>query len=234
MKNISDLLKHPLFTLGLFILILILGVLVFSARAYDMTLKIGDKELSITKPNLEIAFRSMAINTREICIIEMYKRPTEQELYMTDIVNQMHRIIMSHHVKLLAKHGITENFFSHPQYKAYMHIISNALAEMKDRSKKRFTAMYELFDSEKKAEFENFARNTTAEFIGAVGVIVQDEWINLGITKEQNYEWTRQLVPELSSMILDVFKHAFEVQLKYSDLIKKIDNKSVEIISNYD
>lgn len=162
---------------------------------------------------------------KETCSIEMYRRPTEQKMYMNDKVNQMIRIILFNHVKLLEKKGIVENYFSHPQYIVFSHIVEIALRQMKDNSEIRFNYMNEHFNKTQQSEFNKFASDTAAEFIGQVSTIISDEWIDLGISKEENFEWTRQLIPEISKMIIDIYENAFNIQIKYSQLICELKEK---------
>lgn len=205
----------------------IIIVILFNG-AKRIILKFGQNKLTIDSATNT---KSKIIDyVKETCSIEMYRRPTEQKMYMDDNVNKMIRIILAHHVKLLEKHGITQDYFSHPQYKAYSHIVEIALTEMKNNSERRFNYMNEHFSENRREEFNQFTANTAMEFIGAVGEIVQEGWINLGITKEENFEWTRQLVPQISEMIVDIYNYAFSIQIKYAKKIEELKGMINEII----
>ncbi len=187
-------------------------VLVFAGFT-NFNFKIGDFQVIAGKSDREMF---------EAVIVRYVIVPDEQRTYLDDKVNQMINIIMNHHVKLLEKHGIKDNYLSCDQYIYYLAIVENALTKMKLDSLERFGFMIKnlRFNSKNKSEFEAFAKNTAVEYINKVSNIISDKWINLGITNEENFEWTRQLIPEIIGMIIDVYNHAFSVQLKYEEQIK--------------
>lgn len=193
-------------------------VLVFAGFT-NFNFKIGDFEFGAGKKN-NIEFIK-AVSTAALLPTICEK---EQIATMEDKVNQMIHVIMEHHAKLLKQNGVTENYFSHPQYLAYGYLVEHALNLMKKNSETRFIYMYEHFNEGNIKEFKEYAKNTTIEFINAVAEIIQKGWVQIIITKEQNYEWTRQLVPKISEMIFDVFECAYETQIKYQHKIKELEN----------
>lgn len=191
----------------------IVSILLIIAEFTDFNFKIGNFEFSAGKSDRQM-FEAVLVRYKTI--------PDEQRSYLNDKVNQMVTLIMDHHVKLLSRHGVTSNYLSCDQYRHYATIVENALTKMKIDSLSRFDFMIEglRFNSKNKPEFVEYAKNTAMEYITAVGNIIQEKWIDLGVSKEENFEWTRSLIPQINSMIIDVYDHAYNIQIKYEAKLK--------------
>lgn len=234
-KKINDMWKtnQSWIMLILFIAVIVLAGFVITAKSYDMTLKVGDKELSITKPNLEIAFSEFGKNISEIVLIESSKRLEEQITYLDDITVSITRLLLDHHVKLLAKHGIVDNCYSNAEYKSYAHITKICLDSMKSVAIQDFKKMNLMFTKDTPDKFRDFVNNCITKYISEYGEVVKREWIDLGISKEENYEWTRSIVPGVAEKIAQIMNTAFDIQIKYAKQIEDLKCKTVIITSNF-
>ena len=90
-----------------------------------------------------------------------------------------------------------------------------------------------MFTEKNINEFETFSKNCVVKYISEYGDMVKREWIDLGISSEENYEWTRAIVPEIASKIMEIMKLAFDVQLKYMKKFQELNSKTVIIQSNF-
>lgn len=217
MNKINNILKHPIFNLVSFCLLLVVLFLLLAGFT-NFNFKIGDFNFAAGKGDNTNLIRSVT----EVVMIQTSIRPSEQISYMKDKVNQMIDLILQCHIKLLQKHGVID-YFTNPQYIAYKTLVENALNQMKDNSTNRFLYMATHFNESNIKDFKEYAKNTATEFITSVATIIQDRWVQIIITKEENFEWTRQLVPSITSMIIDIFDNAFEIQMKYQNRIKEIE-----------
>lgn len=221
-KKMLDILQHPMFNLVTFSMVLLVLFLLFAGFT-NFNFKIGDFNIIAGKRDNSGLIK--AVTEAVMIQMSMGTRLSEQVAYMNDKVNSMVTEILQHHILLLKQHGVRDNYFTHPEYKAYRILVENALNMMKDNSINRFTYMASYFNQDNMKDFKEYAKNTANEFINAVGKMVQDGWVeNNIITKEENFEWTRQIVPRISELIMDIYDTAFEIQLKYEKRIIELEN----------
>ncbi len=220
-KKFIDILKHPMFNLVTFSMILLVLFLLLAGFT-NFNFKVGNVTIIAGKRDNTNIIK--AVTEAVMIQMSMGMRLTEQVAYMNDKVDLMITEILHHHIQLLKEHGIKDNYFSHPQYRAYKNLVENALDKMEENSINRFTYMATHFSENNMKEFKEYAKNTATEYINSVGGIIQDGWVDIIVTKEENFEWTRQLVPRIVELIIDIYDTAFEIQIKYQKRIVELEN----------
>lgn len=160
----------------------------------------------------------------------------EQSIKLEAIFASMRNKFQKTHRDLLISKGIL-NPFEHNQYKAYCHIVEIGINEMRYIAKQDFKNMETLFTNPENTEFK-FAviADEFEEYIGThppdeltgikekliyqFGVIVRREWIDLGVSADENFNWTRKIVADTCLLIEEAYKSAVYIQLNYQRRIK--------------
>jgi len=231
-QKLENFLRNPLVTLGLItVVIFLLCLMIFGAQASTLNIEIGDKKISVSKPNLIMSYKEFGEAVREIALIPDY-REEEQETHLDNIAESINRIILDHHVKLLEIKGMGKDCYANKEYKSYAHTTAICLGNMKLKAISDFKKMNFMFTEKNINEFEVFAKTCVVKYISEYGDMVKREWVDLGISSDENYEWTRTIVPEIAAKITEIMKLAFSVQIKYMQKFQELNNKTIIIQSN--
>lgn len=235
-KKLNEILieKRPILIGALMIVIFILSFLLISGKPYDINVKVGDKQITVAHKDLGIAFSEFGKTTREIVLIESSIRIEEQKTCLDDIAVSIMRENIDRHVELLKTKGIIKDVYSNNQYKNYVHITKICLEALKVMAINDFKKMNIMFTQKSEKEFKEFAKNCIVKYISEYGDMVKREWIDLGIvSSDENYEWTRQIVPSIAAKIMQIMDKAFDVQVKYENRIAELNSSTVTIQSDY-
>lgn len=235
-KKLNEMLskKGPFLISIMVLVIFFLLFLLLSSKPYDVNVKIGDKQLTVAYRDIGIAFSEFGKTIREIVLIESSIRIEEQKTSLEDIAVSILRELLDHHVELLKSKGITKNIYANNQYKNYVHTTIICLNALKANAINDFKKMNIMFTKKNLSEFKEFAKNCIVKYISEYGDMVKREWIDLGIvSSDENYEWTRSIVPSVSAKIMQIMTTAFDVQVKYENRITELNNSTVIIHSNY-
>jgi hypothetical protein len=231
-EKIEKALKNPLMTMGLFLIIILLCVFVFSTRSYDMVLQLGDKKFHITPSNLEIAFGEFGVSMVKLYSIENEIIPNEQADHLNDIADLIKRDIIDHHILLLNKKGIGKEYYNTEGYKGYINITDVCLAALKVSAKTDFKRLSTINKTNEAEELNIFIKNCIAKYISEYGELVKSRWSLTNITADENYQWTRAIVPAIAEKIDNIFRQAYKIKIKYDIEAEELRSKTVKIKSN--
>lgn len=234
LNNISD--KKFIFFMAVIFLLIVMGT----------TITIGNVSISSNKEAILKATTAVQANAEQRRdLIDDWEK--EQLIKLDAIFAAMRNLFQKTHRELLLSKGIL-NPFEHNQYKAYCHIIEIGFNEMRYIALDDFKNMITLFTDPENTEF-TFAMiaDEFADYIGLTppegltgikeklifefGAIVRREWIDLGVTADENFDWAQQIVVDTCKYIEQVYKDAVCIQLSYQKRIKANQDELKEYIN---
>lgn len=170
-----------------------------------------------------------------IQIVEGLQRK-EQRLAMEEALNTMIVRFLDFHRELIEKKGFEDqSILTCPQYLHYQSIVDNAMEVMRIKVLIECQDMSEQFgiDDKNSVRWETHRSSLAEYYIAEFGKVIQARWVNLGISVDENYEATRELVPYVFTAITEMFDTLLDIQIKYMERTKSIDEE-LESIFNGD
>lgn len=243
MERLLDMI--PSWAMGIAVLTISIGITII---LFNRRLKIKGKMFSINtnainSEGLALAFEKVLDTQFDILKIEFKSRLREQMAYTEDKLKEIKEQTLKVHKQLLLTNGIPpDEIHTHPQIKTFEKIIFKLLTFMKDETRERFGEILELFSKEEninddynfiKANFEEYAHNIINIMIQDARNFISDDWVdNKIVTRKDSWESMNPIIKNIGGIIFQVLINGVKIQLKYSQLIKKLKSNQSEYIKN--